>query len=308
MDNKKKETFAGLECANCTATKCRAGQPIIQKCARCQLVAYCSRECQVQHWKRGNHQKWCLTPKERSVQQLAKKGDHESAPGLNPEAASCPICLELIVLAKTDLNKTLACSHVFHVSCIEGLRSHALQQACPLCRADLPSQSGASTTAHCANCKNERCPNGEPLVSCANCKLVVYCGRDCQRAHWKNGGHKAICAQATAQRIAAALNKPLDSRGRTQLFVAAMNKQTAKVRQLLDQGAAVNQATTDDGATPLYVAAQEGHAKVVRLLIGSGAEVNQARTDNAMTPLRAATRNGHTEVTGLLIGGGATNN
>jgi len=204
MDNKKKKAFGGLECANCTATKSKAGQPISHKCARCQLQAYCSRECQAQHWKSGGHQKWCLTPKERSVQSaLAKKKGHEAAlEGLDGEAANCPVCLEPIVLAKTNLNETLACSHVFHISCIEGLRSHALQQACRLCRADLPSQSFASSTTHCAYCENKRCSNGAPLVSCANCKLVVYCGRDCQRAHWKHGGHKAICAEATAQRIA----------------------------------------------------------------------------------------------------------
>jgi len=162
MDKRKKDAFAGPECANCTATKTKAGQPLSQKCARCRLLVYCSRECQVQHWKSGGHQKWCLTPKERSVQQsaLAQKEEvHEATLDLDCEA-SCPVCLEPIVLAKTDLNVTLACSHLFHIACVEGLRSYALQQACPLCRAELRSESGTSTTTHCANCGNEKCSNG----------------------------------------------------------------------------------------------------------------------------------------------------
>mmetsp|Transcript_43405 Transcript_43405/g.80346 ORF Transcript_43405/g.80346 Transcript_43405/m.80346 type:complete len:201 (-) Transcript_43405:3-605(-) len=147
----------------------------------------------------------------------------------------------------------------------------------------------------------QRC---SPLVGCANCKLVLYCGRDCQRSHWRHGGHKAVCAQATTQRIAAALNKPLDPRGTTQLCVAASKNETAKVRQLLDQGAAVNQARTD-GITPLFLAAGQGHSEVVRLLIDGGAAVNQAMVEDGVTPLIVAVKKGHTEVARLLIDGGA---
>lgn len=41
----------------------------------------------------------------------------------------------------------------------------------------------------CANC----CAN-ENLKSCSRCHLVYYCGKDCQRQHWKAvGGHKNFC-------------------------------------------------------------------------------------------------------------------
>eukprot|EP00613_Pedinella_sp_CCMP2098_P031233 CAMPEP_0171721736 /NCGR_PEP_ID=MMETSP0991-20121206/22563_1 /TAXON_ID=483369 /ORGANISM="non described non described, Strain CCMP2098" /LENGTH=452 /DNA_ID=CAMNT_0012313715 /DNA_START=172 /DNA_END=1530 /DNA_ORIENTATION=+ len=311
--DKKKDSFTGLlECANCTATKSETGQPLSQKCARCKIVAYCSRECQMQHWKRGGHKKWCLTPKERSVQSaLAKKEDHEATSGLHCGTANCPVCLEPIMLGDTDLLVTLACSHVYHISCIEELRSNALQQVCPLCRADLPSQTDdASTTKRCANCGDEKCPDDSPLVNCAKCKIVMYCGRDCQRAHWKNGGHKAICTQATNQQIAAASNSSLDFREttRAKLFNAVRCNRISKVRQLLDQGAAVNQARMDDDATPLFIAAEAGHAKMVSLLVDNGAAVNQAATDTGATPLFVAALGGHVEIVRLLVNGGAAVN
>jgi len=264
----------------------------------------------MQHWKSGGHQKWCLTPEERSVQQskAVKYEDLETA-ALFGDEASCPVCLEPIVPAKTDLNVTLPCLHVFHISCVDNLRSYSPQQACPLCRTELPSQSDASVANRCcANCSIDKCPNGTPLTNCSNCKVVFYCGRDCQRTHWKHGGHKAICARLTTERIVDKINKPIDILGMTQLINAVRSNAINKVQQLLDQGAAVNQAMTDNGATPLYIAAEQGHTKVASLLIGGGAAVNQARTDDGCTPLYCASWQGHTEVVRVLIGTGAAVN
>ena len=40
----------------------------------------------------------------------------------------------------------------------------------------------------CDNCADTACP----LKSCARCMLVKYCGKPCQRQHWKSG-HKKRC-------------------------------------------------------------------------------------------------------------------
>ena len=40
----------------------------------------------------------------------------------------------------------------------------------------------------CTHCK---APLPSPLF-CGACKSACYCGRDCQRAHWK-AGHQALC-------------------------------------------------------------------------------------------------------------------
>jgi len=43
----------------------------------------------------------------------------------------------------------------------------------------------ADGEAVCASCGN---PND--LSRCSGCRMVFYCGRECQRAHWRAGGHK----------------------------------------------------------------------------------------------------------------------
>ena len=44
----------------------------------------------------------------------------------------------------------------------------------------------------CANCSLPEQP-GVALRPCSRCKLVRYCGTDCQAQHWKKGGHKQFC-------------------------------------------------------------------------------------------------------------------
>jgi hypothetical protein len=31
------------------------------------------------------------------------------------------------------------------------------------------------------------------LLTCARCRMAVYCSRACQKRHWKDGGHKGEC-------------------------------------------------------------------------------------------------------------------
>lgn len=33
----------------------------LKKCSACRAVGYCSRECQVDHWKKGGHKRECAT-------------------------------------------------------------------------------------------------------------------------------------------------------------------------------------------------------------------------------------------------------
>ena len=46
----------------------------------------------------------------------------------------------------------------------------------------------------CAHCGSAETAGGSvALKPCSRCKAVVYCGRECQAAHWKAGGHRAVC-------------------------------------------------------------------------------------------------------------------
>ena len=45
----------------------------------------------------------------------------------------------------------------------------------------------------CANCSLPEQPGGVALRPCSRCKLVRYCGTECQAQHWKKGGPKQFC-------------------------------------------------------------------------------------------------------------------
>jgi hypothetical protein len=49
----KKQT----NCANCLEVKDRTE---LLDCARCRSVSYCSKDCQVIHWKKGGHKLLCV--------------------------------------------------------------------------------------------------------------------------------------------------------------------------------------------------------------------------------------------------------
>lgn len=42
-------------------------------------------------------------------------------------------------------------------------------------------------------------PLSEELLTCSQCRSVLYCSRDCQRHHWIEGGHKAACPTLAAK-------------------------------------------------------------------------------------------------------------
>ena len=103
----------------------------LRPCSRCKLVRYCGTECQAQHWK-ASHKKFCVAVDKRKPQ-LAAKDD--------ATRTKCAICLGSMELKDSF---QLPCSHVFHRSCIDGIRANSTAQVCPLCRADLLAGPDAS--------------------------------------------------------------------------------------------------------------------------------------------------------------------
>ena len=129
MIKTKKSPATVDSCANCDA-------PGRMSCGKCKQARYCSRPCQIEHWKKGEHKRFCLTPAERSA-----KGAAGAAAGTTvvPKSADddkkCAICLESLTTAETA---TLPCKHTFHAGCVSSMRNLTQKQACPVCRADLP--------------------------------------------------------------------------------------------------------------------------------------------------------------------------
>ena len=76
----------------------------------------------------------------------------------------------------------------------------AAKKVMPLVEGELRNQRQAAVPASqpslsvtCANCGVAEAAGGGALKPCSRCKAVVYCGKECQAKHWKEGGHKAMC-------------------------------------------------------------------------------------------------------------------
>lgn len=48
--------------------------------------------------------------------------------------------------------------------------------------------------AHCAHCGTT-----EHLVRCSRCEVTAYCGKECQKKHWKK--HKKVCKEPNNERF-----------------------------------------------------------------------------------------------------------
>jgi sulfatase maturation enzyme AslB (radical SAM superfamily) len=65
-----------------------------------------------------------------------------------------------------------------------------------------------SEIKHCAQCnKAEEDPESKPLKPCTTCKSVVYCSRECTKAHYKT--HKKECAKLAQEYSKTAVFKPV---------------------------------------------------------------------------------------------------
>jgi len=147
MASKKKSSAPkGPICGNCLIPEDGSVARKLSACARCGLVAYCSRDCQKAHWK-ANHKQHCIRKADRTP------GHQNPAGAQAPDSSSmvtmdeeCAICLDKLAVSSAY---PLPCKHLFHVFCVEELRQYGVQQACPLCRSPLqpgPVEAAAEAT------------------------------------------------------------------------------------------------------------------------------------------------------------------
>lgn len=95
----------------------------------------------------------------------------------------------------------------------------------------------------------------------------------------------------------------VDSKGRTALHFAAINKRVEVIEFVLDQGIDVN-CRTNDGKTALHLAAWDGNAKGCELLLKRGAKINIKNTEGH-TPLWEAFSSPSWSVVQVLLEHGA---
>jgi len=66
------------------------------------------------------------------------------------------------------------------------------QPAATSTTATTTSVSSSPSPICCSSC-NKPQPSGQTFSKCTGCRTVQYCNKDCQRAHWRSGGHKQEC-------------------------------------------------------------------------------------------------------------------
>ena len=155
---KKKDGAAATpslkDCANCGASEGTIpGITMHKPCSRCMCTFYCSVRCQKRHWKEGGHKHSCVPMEDRSVEKAkaavepTKKNNNAGAAATeDDEEDICAICQYPL---SDEPSTKMPCSHVYHVACVEKLRSYDIKQVCPTCRVDLPPGRSRCSRRQC---------------------------------------------------------------------------------------------------------------------------------------------------------------
>jgi len=130
-----------IECLNCLHS---LSKEKILTCARCSIAIYCSKECQIQHWK-SDHKLFCKPIKNKNNNSCiicklvlcCKECESEHIRKNHPEYYSKPIDKCVICLENIKRNElfTSECYHQFHIKCIKEIQNST--NKCPICRLDL---------------------------------------------------------------------------------------------------------------------------------------------------------------------------
>ena len=112
----------------------------------------------------------------------------------------------------------------------KNVQQRLLAEAMLACQAQSSTAKDPSKKS-CAQCGSTKSSveGKKKLLTCSQCKFTYYCSSECQKKHWKEGGHKKIC-----KKLAKASKKEMDSKKK-----ASNKKKTDKLdnEKHLDQWA-----------------------------------------------------------------------
>ena len=166
-----------VRCTNC---KLHIEIQNLMKCSTCMSASYCSKKCQRNHW--SEHKLQCKSTKREDKSPRNTQGSFacNTQPSLQQKQSPRPTVKEDSELKPSSSDK-------------QETRGQISEKEFPAAPKEAkPSQQSGS---HLKTLRNERCgycqKRTPSLKSCLGCHKVSYCGRDCQRAHWKQ--HKDYC-------------------------------------------------------------------------------------------------------------------
>lgn len=141
------------DCICCDYVECGKAAPP-QRCSRCRVVYYCSRECQRKDW--GQHRADCdlgqrvIEQSGLDMEQAVVVADITATATdtyalANAEDRSCPICLTTEIERPITLKK---CRHQFCYSCLRAWQQRDCGNSCPMCRSQTEDvEEGAMASA-----------------------------------------------------------------------------------------------------------------------------------------------------------------
>lgn len=145
-----------------------------KKCTRCEKVQYCSKECQSKHWL--VHSISCVS----SYTQEDSSSDVAST-------VKCTYCGKTVTVVK----KCAQCGEVQY--CNKECQAKDWPEHKLRCKKNAKCDSAKKLSQvegvemSCAYCGTF----SQKLLKCGKCRTVEYCGKECQKKHWKT--HKNNC-------------------------------------------------------------------------------------------------------------------
>ena len=79
-----------------------------------------------------------------------------------------------------------------HEGAIKNLKILDKNEGKPTTTPPSPTASPPLPSVCCSSCNTPQ-PSGHTFQKCKGCRTVQYCNKECQRAHWNQGGHKQEC-------------------------------------------------------------------------------------------------------------------
>ena len=197
---------------NCSHCKCLLEPHNLKKCSKCKTAPYCSRQCQTSHW--SEHKLQCKSTKRNDKSPGSNQGssshnsqlsaavqqEHSHDPTAEDRKSSEHMLGQNRCEELPNTHKQAKASEQSSLSSLVAQRKQspnptgAVEEDRKLKPSSSDKQSQA-TGSHLKTLRNERCSYCQKrtpsLKSCLGCHKVSYCGRECQRAHWKQ--HKDYC-------------------------------------------------------------------------------------------------------------------
>ena len=158
----------GVSCASCDKHIFAA-----KKCGRCTQVSYCSKKCQVRHWK--SHKRQCIPATKHH-------------PPSHSSHLQCTFCKSKLEPSKIA-NSNCSCAGIQY--CSMKCREKHLPEHLKTCESSQPRCSYCNQPHSC-------------MKKCTRCGQVQYCDKDCQRKHWP--AHKEVCNESPATSVQTAKN------------------------------------------------------------------------------------------------------